>query len=82
MTNHPNRGRKSETPAQAKIGVIRSSDGRTGDRASYAVLERLQDGTYATYLRHYDIGGETRVDYHRDYAEAERRYDSMCVRLG
>lgn len=71
MANHPNRA--------TELGIIKTTDGRTG--RSYAVLERINYGDfrYATYLRHYDIATETRVAYHRDRAEAERRYGALEV---
>ena len=69
MTNHPNR---------QKIGILKSSIART--KPSYAMLERLRDGSLCTYMMHEDVGGETRVACHgNDYAAALRRYDALEI---
>jgi hypothetical protein len=71
MANHPNR-------SIYKIGIIATTMGRT--QPSYAVLERHQDGSYSTYLRHTDRGDvRTRVEKHHTYGEAKRRFDSLEV---
>lgn len=63
--------------SEAKIGIIKSSNGRTSP--SYAVLERLSSGRYATYLLHHDVGGATRVAQHETFREAEARFAKLEI---